>query len=96
MTFRGLGSEAALLPIQDGFAVEKLADIEGYAVAGRMHLIPPYPGNGSSAVVPTDIDSSATDNLVITFPTGEAVVPASERRKVERFVSDWTKRLGGP
>lgn len=96
VTFRGLGSDAELIPIQHGLVTGAARQAEAYVVVGKLHMIGPYPGDGSSAVVPVETESSAGDDLVITFPTEEATVPIQERPKIEQFVSNWTKGLSGP
>jgi hypothetical protein len=88
MAFRGLGSDA-VIPIEKGVTFG-LPGAEAYVVTGIIHMIGPYPDNGSTVVVPTETQKSSGDSIVINFPTEDATVSARERLKIEGFMATWT------
>ncbi len=98
LTFRNLGDGAALIPIQHAFAWGIRPGLEGYVVSGLLHMIGDYPGDtieySRTATVPTEIDRTSGDSMTIEFATGQSVVTALERHKMEKFVHTWTQQMG--
>jgi hypothetical protein len=101
LTFPDLGTDPSLLAVQHKLAIWYKPAVQGYVVSGRLHLIGPNPGDwyeyDRHTTVPTSVDQTAGDSVVLTFPTQQSDLSPPERVKLESFVSDWTQKLGaGP
>jgi hypothetical protein len=98
MAIRPNGDGAALIPIQHSFAWGIKPAAEDYVVSGRLHMIGDYPGDTieypRTGIVQTELDRTFGDSMTIEFATGQPVVTALERRKMEAFVHTWTQQMG--
>jgi hypothetical protein len=97
LSFLQLGRDAQGRVFEHTFGVTGGLSLRGVVMSGRMHLIGDNPGDwyeedGGTQVIPTQVDKTQTDSIILSFKTGSAVLGDSEPARLRKFVTEWAGR----